>query len=553
MQSLSNVFAESNRLRDEEDSPSGRQKIIKFSNVSKKFVLHHQRPRSFQEAMVSLFGRRDISHRPDDVPRNETFWALRNVNFGIREGEAIGIIGANGSGKSTTLKLISRILYPTSGVVSVRGRISALLELGAGFHSDLTGRENIYLNGSLLGFSRKQMDGKYGQIVEFSELERFIDTPVKHYSSGMYMRLGFAVAISMEPDILITDEVLAVGDEDFQRKCLSKISEFKRAGKTIIFVSHALEAVRGLCSRALWLEEGRLKADGPAGEVVDRYLAYSNEKQRARLAREASAAHATIPTPAAPESAKNRVPIESQNVGAQLVAPSAEQVEDRRLGPPPVGSANRWGTQEAQISGVYFLDPDGKQTNLFVTGDRFIMRIAYTAPERVAQPTFGLAIYRQGVIQVNGPNNKFARRPIPFIEGNGYVDYIVPKLPLLEGNYDVSATIYDQALITCFDFHDHWYHIEVQPRLGGERYGIVELESDWTHCAEQYNADGSKAALPVAVGTEDEEISDEQLATVTAALAGEELTAAAEAKAQLDLAREREQEAATRPHAGIGL
>ncbi len=551
MQSTSNVFAESNRLREEEDSSSGRQKIIKFSNVSKKFVLHHQRPRSFQEALVSLFGRRDISHRPADMPRNETFWALRNVNFGIREGEAVGIIGANGSGKSTTLKMISRILYPTSGVVSVRGRISALLELGAGFHSDLTGRENIYLNGSLLGFNRRQMDGKYAQILEFSELERFIDTPVKHYSSGMYMRLGFAVAISMEPDILITDEVLAVGDEDFQRKCLSKISEFKRAGKTIIFVSHALEAVRGLCSRAIWLEDGSLKADGPSGEVVDRYLAYSNEKQRARLAREASAAHATI-TGTAPNLAEGVInPAPTENGG--ISATADEQTEDRRLGPPPIGSANRWGTQEAQITGVYFLDAAGKQSGLFLTGDRLIIRIAYVAHERIEQPTFGLALYRQGVIQVNGPNNKFARRPIPFIQGSGYVDYIVPKLPLLEGNYDVSATIYDNALITCFDFHDHWYHFEVQPRLGGERYGIVELDSTWTHTAEKYNPDGSKSNLPQAFGRADEQQSDEQLATTTVARAGDELSAAAEANVELDLARNREQEEATRPHAGIGI
>ncbi len=239
----------------------------------------------------------------------------------------------------------------------------------------------------------------------------------------------------------------------------------------------------------------------------------------------------------------------NEGVETQFIAPA----EDRRLGPPPIGSANRWGTQEAQITGVYFLDEGGKQTNLFVTGDRFIMRIAYTAHERVEQPSFGLAIYRQGVIQVNGPNNKFARRPIRFIEGNGYVDYIVPRLPLLEGNYDVSATIYDQALITCFDFHDHWYHFEVQPRLGGERYGIVELESTWTHSAEKYNPDGSKATVPQPFGSDNEEMRDEQLAAITAALAGEELTAAAEANAQLDLARDREQEEATRPHAGIGL
>lgn len=556
MQSVTNVFDDRARLSDD-DSINTRPKIIKFSNVSKKFVLHHERPRSFQEVLVSLFGRRDISHRPQDMPRNETFWALRNVNFGIREGEAVGIIGANGSGKSTTLKMISRILYPTSGVVSVRGRISALLELGAGFHSDLTGRENIYLNGSLLGFSRKQMDRKYEEIVGFSELERFIDTPVKHYSSGMYMRLGFAVAISMEPDILITDEVLAVGDEDFQRKCLAKIGEFRRAGKTIIFVSHALEAVRGLCSRALWLEQGNLKADGPSGEVVDRYLAASNEKQRARLAREAtaardaSAAHPTLPVTAAPSTngatANGSTPAEP----APAAEPTPEPSANRRLGPPPIGSANRWGSQEAQITGVYFLDAAGKQSSLFLTGDHFLIRVAYIAHERIEQPTFGLAIYKQGVVQVNGPNNKFAHRPIPYILGNGYVDYIVPKLPLLEGQYDVSVTVYDHELINCFDFHDHWYSFEVQPRLGGERYGIVELPSTWTHTAEMYNPDGSKTAIGMAFGADDEAAPDRLIAADD--ITSEQLTAAAQAHAELDRDRERDDEQATRPHSGIGF
>src|SRR5437588_405301 len=251
------------------EQQTARTKVIKFSHVSKKFTLHHERARSFQDIVVNLFGLRNPSRRGMALPRpvKEEFWALRDVNLSIYAGEAVGIIGENGSGKSTTLKLISRILEPTSGSVSVRGKVSALLELGTGFHPELTGSENIYLNGSLLGISRKEMARRYEGIVDFAELSEFIDTPIKHYSSGMVMRLAFAVAINVDPDILLTDEVLAVGDEAFQRKCLEYIAELRKRGVTIIFVSHALDAVRALCSRAIWLDHGRLIADGPSGEV----------------------------------------------------------------------------------------------------------------------------------------------------------------------------------------------------------------------------------------------------------------------------------------------
>lgn len=237
---------------------------VTLDGVSKRFILHHQKSRSFQEALVNLIHRHNGS--------KEEFWALRDVTFTVGRGESWGIIGQNGSGKSTILKLITRILEPTSGHIKVNGKVSALIELGAGFHPDLTGRENIFLNGSILGISRKEMNRKYDDIVAFSELERFIDTPVRHYSSGMYARLGFSVAVSVEPDILIIDEVLAVGDESFQRKCFERIEHFQRMGKTIIFVSHSMEIVRSLCDKAVFLIQGQVQAQGQIDHVVDRYL-----------------------------------------------------------------------------------------------------------------------------------------------------------------------------------------------------------------------------------------------------------------------------------------
>jgi len=237
---------------------------VAFKMVSKRFLLRHQRHYTLQEFVIRLArGERGSS---------EELWALREVDFGVREGETFGVVGPNGAGKSTILRLMARIIEPTLGQVVVNGRISPLLELGAGFHPDLTGRENIYLNAALFGLSQRETEARFDDIVRFSELGDFIDVPLKHYSAGMYMRLGFAVAVNVDPAILLIDEVLAVGDEAFQRKCLAKIEEFQREGRTIVFISHALNTVAEMCHRALWLDQGRARAIGSADQVVEEYL-----------------------------------------------------------------------------------------------------------------------------------------------------------------------------------------------------------------------------------------------------------------------------------------
>ncbi len=235
---------------------------IEFRDVSRRFVLHHERRSSFQDWFVGLIKPRGTA---------EEFWALRDVSFGIRRGETIGIIGRNGAGKSTLLKLVTRILEPSGGKVIVNGRTYAMLELGAGFHPDLSGRDNIFLNGSLYGFSRKEMARRYDEIVRFAELERFVDTPVKHYSSGMYARLGFGISVHMDPEILVIDEVLAVGDANFQQKCFRQLETLKARGTTIIFVSHDADSVRDFCDRAALISGGHLLDIGPANDVVDHY------------------------------------------------------------------------------------------------------------------------------------------------------------------------------------------------------------------------------------------------------------------------------------------
>ncbi len=240
---------------------------ICFESVSKQFNRKLNRPSTVQEIFMRLLG-----VRPAEV--TEDFWALRDVDLAIKPGETVGFLGPNGAGKSTLLKLTSRIIMPTSGTITTRGRVASLLEVGTGFHPDLTGRENIHLNGSLLGMNRAEVRSKLDAIINFAELDEFIDMPVKHYSSGMYMRLGFSVASHVDPDILLVDEVLAVGDEAFQTKCKRRVAKMGREGVTILFVSHDLTAVRRICQRAVWLDGGRVRADGPANEVADAYLQY---------------------------------------------------------------------------------------------------------------------------------------------------------------------------------------------------------------------------------------------------------------------------------------
>jgi ABC-type polysaccharide/polyol phosphate transport system ATPase subunit len=235
---------------------------IEFRDVSRRFVLRHEHRSSFQDWFVGLVRSRGVA---------EEFWAVRDVSFGVRRGETLGLVGRNGAGKSTLLKLVTRVLEPSSGTVSVNGRSYAMLELGAGFHPELSGRDNVFLNGSLYGFSRKEMASKFDRIVAFSELERFIDTPVKHYSSGMFARLAFGIAVSMEPEILVIDEVLAVGDSSFQEKCLRALEDLKERGTTILFVSHDAETVRSFCDRAALMVDGHMIDIGPSGDVVDHY------------------------------------------------------------------------------------------------------------------------------------------------------------------------------------------------------------------------------------------------------------------------------------------
>ncbi|NLF01395.1 MAG: ABC transporter ATP-binding protein, partial [Anaerolineales bacterium] len=347
------------------------------------------------------------------------------------------------------LKLISRIIAPTSGRVQINGRIGALLELGAGFHPDLTGRENVYLNGSILGLGRAQIRRKLDEIVGFAELERFVDVPVKHYSSGMYVRLGFSVAVHTDPEVLLVDEVLAVGDQNFQHKCYERIMEMQREGVTICLVSHGLDTVRQVCSRAVWLEEGTVKAAGTVEDTISAYLRHAAAEEEARLA-----------AAAAEEEAR------------QETTPAEEE--------PKAAPQRRWGTGDVEIIELTFHDATGAERHVFRVGEPWTMRMRYRARQRIEGPVFGMAIHRNDGVHVCGPNTQFAGLDIPTIEGEGCVSYQIGQLPLMEGTYLVSAAVHNQADTVMYDYHDRLYTFRVRRVETGERYGVVSLGGEWT-------------------------------------------------------------------------
>ncbi len=404
---------------------------IRFEHVSKEFTLHHERSRSFQELFLNLL-------RLKRSTLKEKYWALRDVSFQIAPGEMVGIVGDNGAGKSTLLKLISRIIEPSSGEIKVNGRLSALLELGAGFHPDLTGRENIYLNGSILGFSKDDMRRIFDDIVEFSEMERFIDVPVKHYSSGMYMRLGFSIAIHVQPQILLVDEILAVGDQAFQLRCLDKINEMKREGITIVLVTHDLDTVRHMCDRAIWLDDGVIQAEGVVAQVLERYVLDVLKHDQQQL-----------------------LELEQDSDGS------------------PEKSSSRWGSREAEITAVQILDAGGQEHRTFQTGDALTIRIRYLAHKPIRQPRFGLAFYHDSGFHISGPNNVFANYPIDEIDGPGYVDYVVENLPLLPGTYLLSAAIYDLEGSFAYDHLHQQFTFRVRSGGVGEEFGALYMPASW--------------------------------------------------------------------------
>lgn len=428
---------------------------IELIDVSKKFKIYHGKNVNFKYAVIDFIKGKKSSNYDE-------FWALKKINIDIKHGETVGLIGVNGSGKSTLLKLIAKILYPDTGHIKTTGKIATLIELGAGFHPELTGRENIYINASILGFSKREIDEKFDEIVEFSELEKFIDNPIKSYSSGMYVRLGFAVAINVNPNILLTDEILAVGDENFQKKCLKRIEEFKKKGKTIIYVSHDLGTVERICDRVFLLDNGEIVLEGKPVDVNSEYQRILIGKYGKQLGSEVE-----------------RVGVSTQS---NLVGVEGTPTNKVQLRGNDISQRRRWGTKDAEITKVAFLDENDQEVNVFKTGEKIKIRINYIAHTKIETPVFGIAIHRDDGIHITGPNTRTSGYLIDEIEGEGFLDYIIEDVRLLKGTYFLTAAIYEFSCVTPYD---HWeqswsFHVIENENIE-DKYGLISIPCIWRH------------------------------------------------------------------------
>jgi ABC-type polysaccharide/polyol phosphate transport system ATPase subunit len=411
--------------------------VISFENVSKNYKLYSKgglylrdrishalhRLNPFNDAQSSLTDKRQ--------PLERDFAAIKDVSFDIKQGEAVGFIGRNGAGKSTILKLLASVTKPTSGKVSINGRVAALIEVGAGFHPELTGRENVFLNASILGMKKVEIEKRFDSIVGFAELEDFIDTPVKHYSSGMYVRLGFAIAVHSDPDIFLIDEVLAVGDESFQKKCLDTLAAHKAAGKTMILVSHDLAKVEEVCGRCIYVDHGQIRYDGAASKAINHYR---------------------------------------RDIAGTLTPQGLNQDDHAE--------------SDVRIIEVVLRDREGTERASFRTGDEVILELRFNAAQRIMEPVFGIAIVGSKGELVSGFNTLTNSFRIPYVERQGAICCRLIDLPLQKGTYSINVDIHTA---------DYSYTYAHQINIGGLEIGgpnqhvsgLVALRSEWFQASEQ--------------------------------------------------------------------
>ena len=358
------------------------ENAIEVHDIKKSFRVYLDKGRTLKE-LVLFSKRRKYEERQ----------VLQGISFEVKKGEALGLIGHNGCGKSTTLKLLTRIMYPDSGTIEMRGRVSSLIELGAGFHPDMSGRQNIYTNASIFGLTRKEIDARVDNIIEFSELEAFIDNPVRTYSSGMYMRLAFAVAINVDADILLVDEILAVGDANFQAKCFNKVREIKANGTTIVIVSHSLGQIEEICERSIWIHEGKIQKEGNPREVHPAYLEYMGQKR--------------------PEAASEKVKSEGERPG------------DGRV----------------RIKTVEVISGKEGESNVFRTGEPVTLNISYNVVEKVEEASIGLEVYNGDGVKCYSTDTRTEKMDYIKLERDGEIHLILENLELLNGKYTMDFSI----------------------------------------------------------------------------------------------------------------
>jgi ABC-type polysaccharide/polyol phosphate transport system ATPase subunit len=411
-----------------------------------------------------------------DLNPDETFQALKGVSFSVPKGCTYGVIGRNGSGKSTLLKCVAGITRPTRGEVKVDGRISALIELGAGFHPEISGRENIFINGIMLGLTKKDIHRRFDEIVEFAEMQDFIDAPVKTYSSGMYMRLGFAVAVHVDPEVLLVDEVLAVGDQGFTHKCLDKFAEFRRRNKSILLVTHSLDLVEKFCDTAHWLDHGVTKGEGDPKRVVAAYVINVEDTEENELAK----AEAVRVAASAKEVTEARETALTETTDASVPSVSGEDGSVSSEQPSPKdgfkSDEGRWGTREIEITNVTISGPDGDAGHVFQSGDSIQVRMEVSSKEKITDFVFGLGLFNADNVCVYGTNTNLEEFQPTEIDGNGVVTFTIDKLDLVEGTYRLDLAAH-KADGYPYDYHRLLYTFRVKSRI--RDVGIYRPDHKW--------------------------------------------------------------------------
>jgi ABC-type polysaccharide/polyol phosphate transport system ATPase subunit len=427
---------------------------IELANVSK--IYRRYGARHFATLKSALMQRSILQ----DLKPEETFQALTDVSMRVPAGCTMGLVGRNGSGKSTALKLVAGITKPTTGSVNVRGRISALIELGAGFHPEISGRENVFINGIMLGLTKREIERRFDEIVEFAELKDFIDEPVKSYSSGMYMRLGFAVATHVDPDVLLVDEVLAVGDEGFTHKCLDKFGDFKRRGKTILLVTHSLNLVERFCDEAVWLDAGRKRLDGDPKRVIDAYISdVEREEEKFLAASDEKAQHEVVQAP----------PAEA--------APAPPVTVDDSTSDMMKASEGRWGSRQVEILDVALLDRAGQPAHIFQSGDPMIVRLAVRAEQPVDDCVFGVALFNAEGTCVYGTNTEIDSIETQSLTGDAQVTVSFQALELVEGTYKLDVAAHKRDGVP-YDYHRLLHTFRIKSRT--QDVGIYRPRHEWT-------------------------------------------------------------------------
>jgi lipopolysaccharide transport system ATP-binding protein len=400
---------------------------IQVEHLHKTFRIPHEKRTTVFETLTGIF----------KSPTYETFHALKDINFTVEEGEALGIIGENGSGKSTLLKIIANILRPSSGSVIALKKLTPFLELGIGFQPDLTAAENIKIYATIMGMPIREINDKLDDIIEFAGLEKFRDTKLKNFSSGMQVRLAFSTAIQTEPKILLMDEVLAVGDMEFQQKCLDVLNQYRKDGVTIVFVSHDLGSIRRFCDRALFLHKGEQIALGNTSEVIDSYVYSGNQEEALK----------------------------------QINEPEAETSEIEEF-----KETNRWGNGKVVITNVEFYDKFSNTSTRFNSFDPMKIRIFYQAHMKVFDPVFGIALYSEKGENLFGTNTELKNITIDHIEGAGYIDLQIERVPMLSGRFSLTVAIHTHNQIT-YDWVDKQYHFDVYPTC--RNAGLFEIPCNW--------------------------------------------------------------------------